>query len=118
MPIGDRHLPDMAWDGNRKLAARGDGAGQHVSDRTGAGIAGHPREEDRVAVPGRGFDGEWPPADDDEDDRRPGRDDRVEQFLLTTVEPERRSVPELAGRRVEGESGALAEDEDRRVAGA
>ena len=37
------------------------------------------------AVGGRPFDRERPPADDDQDDRRAGRDDGLEQLLLATA---------------------------------
>ena len=71
-----------------------------------------------MAVPGCGFDGEGPAADHDEHDRRSRGDDGVEQLLLAAVEAEGRAVAELAGRRVVGQAGALAEDQDRDLGGA
>ena len=66
-----------------------------------------------MALPGSGFDGEGPPADDYEHDRRAGRDDGLEELLLAAVEAERRAVAELTGRRVVGQAGPLTDDEDR-----
>ena len=79
-------------------------------------VAGYPGEQDRRAVAGGPFDGERPAADDDEHDRRPGSDDRLEKLLLAAEEPEVAAVTGLPCRRVVGQPGPLAEDNDRHVA--
>ena len=87
VPVRKRHLPTCRGIVTGS-AARVRGAGQHVSDRLRAGVAGHPREQDRGTTVGRPFQRERPPADDDQHDRRPGGDHRLEQLLLATEEPE------------------------------
>ena len=91
MAVGERHLPDRAWNRHGELAARVGDAGESSGDRVGALVAGDPGEQDRGAVAGGPFDGERPAADDDEHDRRPGGDDGLEKLLLAAQEPERRS---------------------------
>ena len=59
------------------------------------------------------FERERTPADHDQDDRCPGRHDRLEQLLLAADQPKVEAVAELARRRVVGQAGPLAEDEDR-----
>ena len=66
---------------------------------------------------GRPLDRQRSPADDHQHDRRPGRDDALEQLLLAAHEPELQAIAELAGRRVVGQPRSLAEDDDRDVGG-
>ena len=61
------------------------------------------------------LDRQRPAADHDEDDRRAGRDDGLEQLLLPPDEAEVPAVPELPRRRIVGQPGSFAEDDDRDV---
>ena len=110
--VRQRELADVARHGDRQLAARVHDAGEHVGDRVRPGIARHPREQDRGAVLGRPRQRQRAAADDDEHDRRAGRDHGLEQLLLPAEEPEPGPIAELAGRRVVGQPRSLAEHDD------
>ena len=52
-------------------------------------------------------------AHDDEDGRRAGRDDGLDELLLAAQQAEIAAVARLARGRVVGQPGALADDDDR-----
>ena len=115
VPVGQRHLPDMARHRDRQASARVGGTGQDVGDGLRTRVARDPCQQDRGTLPGGPLQRERPAADDHQDDGGPGRDDRVEQLLLAAEEPEVASIPELAGGRVGGQPGSLRDDDDRDV---
>ena len=101
--VRQRELADVARHGDRQLAAGVHRPGEDVGDGVRSGVAGDPGEQDRGAVLGRPRQRQRAAADDDEHDRRAGRDHGLEQLLLPAQEPEPDAIAELAGRRVVGE---------------
>ena len=81
--VGQRHLADVRG-GSRPAACRRGSRSPASAAAMASGPAspGHPGQQDRGAVLGGPLDRQRPAADHDEDDRRPGRDDRLEQLLL------------------------------------